>query len=122
MLTGNLSQARLDDAIEEIVATLSDKYPPGRCQLHPSLPCFHHQAFKLHFKLNHPQLLVRANAIKSESVTYNKISILSPMFKASLTLKCVSNDSDTIATTLTVATQPPIPTPNVSHAQISQMS
>jgi hypothetical protein len=122
VLTGNLSQARLNDAIEEIVATLSDKYPPECCQLHPSLPCFHHQASKLHFKLDRPQLLVWANAIKSESVTYNKIPILSPMFKASLALKCVSNDSDTTATTLTTATQLPIPTPNASHAQISQMS
>ena len=118
----NLLQARLDDAIEEIVATLSDKYPPECYQLHPSLSCFHHQASKLHFKLNCPQLLVWENAIKSGSATYDKIPILSPMFKASLALKCISNDSDTTATTLAVATQPPIPTPNVLHAQISQMS
>jgi len=44
------------------------------------------------------------------------------MFKALLTLKCISNDSDTTTTTLTVAAQLPIPTPNASHAQISQMS
>jgi len=100
---------------------LSDKYPLGHCQLHPSLPCFHHQASKHHFKLNRPRLLIWENAIKSESATYNKIPILSPMFKASLALKCISNDSDTTATTLAAATQPPIPTPNVSHTQISQM-
>jgi hypothetical protein len=44
------------------------------------------------------------------------------MFKASLALKCISNDSNTTATTLAMATQPPIPTPNASYAQISQMS
>ncbi len=101
---------------------LSDKYPPGRCQLHPSLPCFHHQASKLHFKLDRLRLLVWANAIKSESATYDKIPILSPMFKASLALKCISNDSNTTATTLAAAAQLPIPTPNALHAQISQMS
>ena len=30
---------KLDDAIEEIVTKLSNKYPPGLCELHSDLPC-----------------------------------------------------------------------------------
>jgi hypothetical protein len=44
------------------------------------------------------------------------------MFKASLTLKCISNDSDTTTTTLAVATQPPIPTPNASRSDQSDVT
>jgi hypothetical protein len=83
----NFLQGKLDDALEEIVTKLSDKYSPGLCTRHPELPCFHHRASDLHFKLDRPRLLVWAQAIKSGTATYEKIPILSPMFKASLALK-----------------------------------
>ncbi len=51
-------QVKLDDALEEIVAKLASKYPPGLCDRHPDLPCFHHRASDLHFNLDRPRLLV----------------------------------------------------------------
>jgi len=108
-------QARLDDALEEIVMKLTDKYPPGLCSLHPNLPCFHHHTSDLHFKLDHPRLLIWAQAIKSgsSSTSYEKIPMLSPMFKASLALKCVSKSAIANTTTTAAATQ--LFTPNLAH-------
>jgi hypothetical protein len=68
--TGNESKrVRHDDELEEIAASLAAKYPPGRCALHPDLPCFHHRASDLHFELTRPRLLVWANGIVSISHT-----------------------------------------------------
>ena len=100
-------QAKLDDALEEIVAKLAEKYPPGLCDHHLDLPCFHHRVSDLHFNLDCPRLLVWAQAIKSKRATYKKVPILSPMFKASLALKFASKnakkatDSDITAATNT---------------------
>ena len=79
----NFLKVKLDDTIEEIVTKLSNKYPPGLCELHSDLPCFHHHPSNLHFNLDCSQLLVWAQAIKSgsSSTTYEKVPILSPMFK-----------------------------------------
>ena len=39
----NFPQAKLDDALEEIVVKTRPKStPPGLCDHHPDLPCFHH--------------------------------------------------------------------------------
>src|SRR5216684_6607740 len=69
----NLLQMKLDDALEEIVVKLTDKYPPGLCPLHSNLPCFHHCASDLHFNLNRPRLLVWAQAIKLGTTMYEKV-------------------------------------------------
>jgi hypothetical protein len=69
----NLLQARLDDALKEIVMKIMLKYLPGVCPLHPDLSCFHHRPSNSHFKLDRPQLLVWAQAIKLGSATYEKI-------------------------------------------------
>ncbi|KAI0279055.1 hypothetical protein BC826DRAFT_1113105 [Russula brevipes] len=50
-------KAKLDDVLEGIVGKLEDKYMLGLCSSHPDLPCFHHCANDLHFKLDHPRLL-----------------------------------------------------------------
>jgi len=69
---------------------LSNKYSLETCPLHPNITCFHHCASDLHFKLNRPQLLVWAKAIKAECALYTKPSISSPMFRESLALKHIS--------------------------------
>ena len=69
----NLFKVKLDDALEVIVKRLSDKYFPGLCSLHHDLSRFHHRTSNLHFNLNHPQLLVWAQAIKLESAMYEKV-------------------------------------------------
>ena len=86
-------QAKLDDALEEIVAKLAEKYPPGLCDHHPDLPCFSSSRVRLAFQPRSPRLLVWAQAIKSERATYEKVPILSPMFKASLALKFASKNA-----------------------------
>ena len=48
----NFLKAKLDNTIEEIVTKLSNKYPPGLCELHLDLPCFHHPLSNLHFNLD----------------------------------------------------------------------
>src|SRR5258708_9995835 len=104
----NCLQAKLDDALEEIVLKLSDKYHPGLCPLHPDLPYFHHHASDLHFKLDRPQLLVWALAIRSDTTTYEKVPILSPMFNASSALKHVSkNTTNSNAAAAPMMTMPP---------------
>jgi hypothetical protein len=119
-------QAKLDDALEEIVTKLMNKYAPGLCDRHPNLPCFHHRASDLHFNLDRPRLLVWAQAIKAGSATYEKIPMLSPMFKASLALKRASRpDTDTASTVTNVPPvmqpQPPImPMPFTPFAQYPQ--
>jgi hypothetical protein len=106
-------QGKLDDALKEIIAKLTNKYHLGLCTRHQDLPCFHHHVSDLHFNLDCPCLLVWAQVIKSGSATYEKVPILSPMFKASLALKHASKivmDSDTAfagATNMLPATQPP---------------
>jgi len=109
--------------LEEIVLKLSDKYPVGRCNSHPDLPCFHHRASDLHFKLDRSRLLVWAQAIKSGSSTYEKIPILSPMFKAALALKhpskCTITDTNPTPAAATLASTPPTPFP---HLPMSFMS
>ena len=89
----NLLQARLDDKLKEIVAKLTDKYPPGLCSLHPDIPCFHHRVSDLHFKLERTRLLVWAQAIKSGKASYEKVPILSPTFKDSAALKRPSKNA-----------------------------
>jgi hypothetical protein len=101
---------KLDDALEEIVTKLSNKYAPGLCDRHPDLPCFHHRAANLHFNLDRPRLLVWAQAIKSGSATYEKVPMLSPMFKSSLALKHASKnakDSDTASASNTLPVAQP---------------
>ncbi len=83
-----------------------DKYPPGLCPLHRDLPCFHYRAADLHFNLNRPRLLVWAHAIKSGMATYEKIPILSLMFKAGQALKRMSKSS-------TDSPIPPTPPPTM---------
>jgi hypothetical protein len=107
----NVFQVKLDDALEEIVVNLSDKYSLGLCALHPDLPCFHHHALDLHFNLDRSRLLVWAQAIKSGSATYKKVPILSPMFKALLALKhalknATDTDTSSAATNVPPAMQP----------------
>jgi hypothetical protein len=111
-------QVKLDDALEEIVAKLADKYTPGLCPLHPDLPCFHHRASDLHFNLDRPRLLVWAQAIQQGHTTYEKVPILSPMFKASLALKRASKNAIN-TDTLTASTPPAmqLSTPNLAHTQ-----
>ena len=99
----NFLKVKLDDTIEEIVTKLSNKYPPGLCELHSDLPCFHPS--NLHFNLDCSQLLVWAQAIKSgtSSATYEKVPILSPMFKVSLALKHALKDATNTNTSPTSA-------------------
>src|SRR5258708_25003367 len=104
----NCLQAKLDDTLEEIVLKLSDKYHLGLCPLHPDLPCFHHCMSDLHFKLDRPRLLVWALAIRSDTATYEKVPILSPMFNASSALKHASqNTTNSNAATAPMMTMPP---------------
>ncbi|KAF8502634.1 hypothetical protein F5888DRAFT_1867499 [Russula emetica] len=103
-------KVKLDDALEEIVIRLGNKYAPGMCSLHPDLPCFHHRASDLHFNLDRPRLLVWAQAIKSGSATYEKVPILSPMFKAQLALKRASQITTNSNTTVATGMTPPLPT------------
>ena len=63
---------------EEVVAKLAEKYPPGLCDQHSDLPCFHHRVSDLHFSLDRPRLLVWAQAIKSERATYEKVPFCLP--------------------------------------------
>src|SRR6266567_7941754 len=44
-------QARLDEALKEIIMKLMDKYPLRLYSLYPDLSCFHHHTLDLHFKL-----------------------------------------------------------------------
>ena len=123
-------QQRLDDALEEIVSNLEEKYPAGRCPLHPDLPCFHHRASDLHFNLDRPRLLVWAQAIKAETATYEKVPIASPMFKASLALKRPSKAAVAAAKAAPAAPavaaeaegpQAHVPQPQVPYAPFPQM-
>src|SRR6266849_11194070 len=86
-------QIKLDDALEEIVTKRTKRYYLGLCSCHPDLPCFHHRVSNLHFNLNRPRLLVWAQAIKAGTASFKKVLILSPMFKASLTLKHPSKNA-----------------------------
>ncbi len=72
-----------------------DKYSPGLCSLHSDLPYFHHHVSNLHFNLDCPGLLVWAQAIKSETAIYEKVPIISPIFKLSHALKHASKTSVT---------------------------
>src|SRR5258707_11247150 len=106
----NLLQIKLDDVLEEIIVKLTDKYPPGLCPLHSDLPCFHHHVSDLHFNLDRPRLLVWAQAIKLGTATYEKVPIVSPMFKSSHALKHASKTSVTSVDspiTSTLPTPPP---------------
>ena len=109
----NFLQRKLDDMLKEIVVKLTDKYPPGLYPFHCDLPCFHYHAANLHFNLDCPQLLVWAHAIKSGMATYEKIPILSLMFKAGQALKCMLKSSTDSPTPLTTppTTEPSTPMP-----------
>jgi hypothetical protein len=80
----------------------------------------------LHFKLNRPWLLVWAQAIKSGSLMYEKIPMLSPMFKASLALKHASKNAITDTNTaIAAATHSSIanlapPMPSMPFANLPQ--
>ncbi|KAK6996604.1 hypothetical protein R3P38DRAFT_2565367, partial [Favolaschia claudopus] len=52
-----------DEALEDEVENLKNKYPPGLCSDHPDLRCFHHQRSRNHFELDRPKLLVWAAMI-----------------------------------------------------------
>jgi hypothetical protein len=115
-------QMKLDNALEEIVAKLSNKYAPGLCDRHADLPCFHHRTSNLHFNLNCPRLLVWAQAIKAGSTTYEKVPMLSPMFKSLLALKHVSKnakDSDTANASNTSSAAPSTSMPPVTQPSMS---
>ena len=68
-------------------------------------PLFSSSPVELHFNLDHSQLLVWAQAIKSgtSGVTYEKVPILSPMFKVLLALKHASKDATNTDTAPTSA-------------------
>jgi hypothetical protein len=118
----NLLQIKLDDALEEIVMKLTDKYPPGLCPLHPDLPCFHHRAADLHFKLDRPRLLVWAQAIKSGMAMYEKAPIVSPMFHMSHAIKHASKKStDSPTTTSPPAMSPAEPSTSAPQVQMPVM-
>ena len=72
----------------------------------------------LHFNLDRPRLLVWAQAIKSERASYEKVPILSPMFKASLALKsALKNAKKVIDSDITAATNTPPATQPSTSAQ-----
>lgn len=58
-------KGKIDDDLEELALKLEEKYPPGRCSVHPDISCFHARAADLHFELNRPQRLGWAMAIVS---------------------------------------------------------
>src|SRR5258708_32243052 len=116
----NFLQRKLDDMPEKIVVKLKDKFPPGLCPLHHDLPCFHYCAADLHFNLNHPWLLVWAHAIKSGMAIYEKIPILSLMFKAGQALKCMSKSSmdSPMPPTTPPTMEPSRPMPTQEHMPV----
>ena len=85
----------------------TDKYSLGLCPLHPNLPCFHHRPTDLHFNLDHPHVLVWAQAIKAGSATYDKVPLQSPMFKAALAIKHASKFK--LHSSMAAAAVPPSP-------------
>ena len=125
VLTQFFVQQRLDDVLEQIVAKLEEKYPAGRCNIHPDLPCFHHRASNLHFNLDRPRLLVWAQSIKAETATYEKVPIASPMFKAALALKRPSKNAAEMTkaapATPAPATEAEGPQMPLPYAQFPQM-
>src|SRR5258708_19655413 len=101
---------KLDNTLKEIIAKLMDKYSPGLCSLHSDLPYFHPHVSNLHFNLDCPGLLVWAQAIKSETAIYEKVPIISPVFKLSHALKHASKTSVTsmdLPTVSMLLTTPP---------------
>ncbi len=107
---------KLDNALEKIVVKLTNKYSPGLCPLHSNLPYFHHHASDLHFNLDCPQLLVWAQAIKLGTTIYEKVPIVSPMFKLSHALKHALKTSVTFVNSPTTSTLPTMPSHRTIHA------
>ena len=77
----NFLKVKLDDPIEKIVTKLSNKYPPGLCELHSDLPCFHHHL------LNYISILITHNSLSGHKPS-NREPLVWHMKKCPFCLPC----------------------------------
>jgi hypothetical protein len=96
----------LDDELDNIAEKIAEKYLPGLCALHPTIPCYHHRVSDLHFELDRPRRLVWASAIKKRETTIDKIPVNSNLFKAQHALKRAAPSSTAVTTTPSTTTDP----------------
>ncbi|KAJ7643388.1 hypothetical protein DFH06DRAFT_1426368 [Mycena polygramma] len=76
-----------DQALEEEMQAISDKYPAGTCSVHPDIECFHSRVNDLHFLLDRPKKIVWAAAIKNNTTTIFGPPLASKHFSAKAAIK-----------------------------------
>ncbi|KAJ3764871.1 hypothetical protein FB446DRAFT_656039 [Lentinula raphanica] len=85
---------KVDKRVEEKAEELLELYGPGKCDLHPELPCFHFRPTNLHFELTRARRLVWAQAILCGTVDKTQIPLTSKLFKKDQALKASRSSSD----------------------------
>ncbi|KAJ3741662.1 hypothetical protein EV360DRAFT_90329 [Lentinula raphanica] len=90
---------KIDERVEEKAEELLELYGPGKCDLHPTLPCFHFRPTDLHFELSRARRLVWAQAILCGTVDKTQIPLTSKLFKKDQALKASGSRNDTVPAT-----------------------
>ncbi|KAJ3712068.1 hypothetical protein C8R42DRAFT_754357 [Lentinula raphanica] len=78
---------KFDDRVETQAEKLLEHYGPGKCDIHPTLPCFFYRPTDLHFELTRPRRLVWAQAILNGTVDETQIPLSSKLFSKDQAIK-----------------------------------
>ncbi|KAJ7271819.1 hypothetical protein C8J57DRAFT_1468040 [Mycena rebaudengoi] len=76
-----------DAELEDQIQSISEKYRPGTCTVHPEIECFHSRINGLHFALDRSKKIVWAAAIKNGTSTIFGPLLASNHFNAKAAIK-----------------------------------
>ncbi|KAJ6622300.1 hypothetical protein B0H10DRAFT_2214438 [Mycena sp. CBHHK59/15] len=105
---GAKTKVSFDDGLEEEMARIVDKYPPGICALHPNILCFHNRLNDLHFGLDRNKRIVWAAAIKKGNASLITAPVGSTHFKLKSSIQGMTQPA--IQAAVTMLQRPPTPT------------
>ncbi|KAJ6624853.1 hypothetical protein B0H10DRAFT_2430596 [Mycena sp. CBHHK59/15] len=91
-----------DQGLDDYMQSISEKYPPGTCSMHPEIECFHSRVNDMHYALDRPKKIVWAAAIKNGTSTILAPPLGSNHFKAKAALKKIA-----VTTALAPSVEPP---------------
>ncbi|KAJ7242534.1 hypothetical protein C8J57DRAFT_1726337 [Mycena rebaudengoi] len=80
-------QVAFDAELEDQIQSISEKYRPGTCTVHPEIDCFHSRINGLHFALDRSKKIVWAAAIKNGTSTIFGPPLASNHFNAKVAIK-----------------------------------
>ncbi|KAJ6560738.1 hypothetical protein B0H10DRAFT_1966851 [Mycena sp. CBHHK59/15] len=79
-----------DQGLDDYMQSISEKYPPGTCSMHPEIECFHSRVNDMDYALDRPKKIVWAAAIKNGTSTILAPPLGSNHFKAKAVLKKIA--------------------------------